>query len=1168
MSTAARKELELLLRTWRAEAAQRSSARTGRANPEAEQLSILLDSVAYQVGRALVDGLRSPRDLLRLPSEFYRIARRWRAARRTHAPKLVLKRDDAACQQDGLHVRPRPLTAEMELSREVPDDLRMVRIALVADRFTTECIAPDSRVVSLRPDGWLEQIESFVPHLLFVESAWQGLEGEWQGRVSGADAVLRDLVDECRRRGIPAVFWNKEDPLHFEGFIRTAALFDIVCTTDFDSIARYKRELGHERVHLLPFFLQPKLHNPVRSSGERQRASFFAGAWYGNLSQRCMDFCDLADALALAGEFHIYDRNAGAESVARRYPQRYQDCQRGAIEYARTADLYRSYTIGLTINTVKASPTMFARRALELMGSGTSVYSNYCQAMARMFGDLAVVSDDGEYVLKQAYEELRNPHAPEYRIRRMKALRKVLREHTWQERLQWLVRLTHGKSMEMPNQAVVVLAHVVGQRQADALGAMLAVQKIEVICRVWAAADVLLPEGVRRLTDAELQGCLSAVAGALHVAVWNLEDSYGEDYLSDLVLSLRFGVADAVSKACRSDDQASCSSEYTLMVRIPVERSLFPASIWSGSVKSLLEMRREGSIEAEECLCIDGSSYRRHGAAARDKNESDGDQLDEGLSIAVIREISDALPPSPAYPSDCTSGAALAKLFPQAILPFGVSMVPRRHRLEIVSKLGADSSVAVSSRPFSLASSSGQRGVQTYCLDAPGHAGMDFHLRSTDGAGRVVTSTALPPNTNRRLPKHAAKTGLLQVEIRGSGVTHVDALWHSERPAEAPMLCGGGRLLLVTNGYPGEGGLYRNAFIHGRVLRYRALGIKVDVVWLSMTERPRTYEHEGVTVIVCSHSALKAGLARTRYDAIAAHFLDSDMWDAIAEAAKEVRTVVWLHGAEIQSWERRLCNFTTAEERAAARMASERRAGFWRELLKRIPENLHLVFVSKQFALETQQDLGVSIPDGQWSVIHNPIDTHLFSYHPKSPDQRFRIVSVRPHDYRIYANDVVAAAIRTLAGEPFFDQLHFTLVGDGALLKENFKGLEAYSNVVIERRFLTRQELASLYRSSGIMLIPTRGDTHGVSRDEAMASGVVPVTTDAGAVTEFVDALSAMIVPVDDGAALAAGVKALVHDEVRFLTMSQAAAMRVRHQSDARLIVRQELSVLALKERN
>src|SRR3546814_9441269 len=103
--------------------------------------------------------------------------------------------------------------------------------------------------------------------MLFLESAWNGNNGAWRLHMTKEkrpSAELRALVEWCRAEGIPTVFWNKEDPPNYDVFIETAKLFDQVFTVDADRIPVYHQDLGHDRVALLPFAAQPRLHNPVR----------------------------------------------------------------------------------------------------------------------------------------------------------------------------------------------------------------------------------------------------------------------------------------------------------------------------------------------------------------------------------------------------------------------------------------------------------------------------------------------------------------------------------------------------------------------------------------------------------------------------------------------------------------------------------------------------------------------------------------------------------------------------------------------------------------------------------------------------------------------------------------------------------------------------------------
>ncbi|WKB35557.1 hypothetical protein QS257_18955 [Terrilactibacillus sp. S3-3] len=57
-------------------------------------------------------------------------------------------------------------------------------------------------------------------------------------------------------------------------------------------------------------------------------------------------------------------------------------------------------------------------------------------------------------------------------------------------------------------------------------------------------------------------------------------------------------------------------------------------------------------------------------------------------------------------------------------------------------------------------------------------------------------------------------------------------------------------VLLLTNMYPKEGQLYRNAFIHQRILEYRKRGLSVTVFVLQHGPAPaHSYKFEGVDVI-------------------------------------------------------------------------------------------------------------------------------------------------------------------------------------------------------------------------------------------------------------------------------------------------------------------------------
>jgi glycosyltransferase involved in cell wall biosynthesis/spore maturation protein CgeB len=1147
------------------------------------ELARLQASVSFRLGKALVQSLRSPRALVRLPLELLAIVRRRPPAVAQEAPAPDGTPEPPALVFQPLPEEPipdlPPLASELvplPAPPEAPASLAQLRVAAVLDPFSAASFAPDCRLLELCATDWPSQLREFRPHLLLVESAWLGRDEGWKGLVDRSSDTLRSLVASCRQAGIPTAFWNKEDPLHFEAFLEAARLFDVVFSTDADSLPRYRAELGHQRVHLLPFALQPRTHHPVQET-ERRPAAFFAGAWYGHMDQRSADFRRVADAVSLALPLDIYDRNLGSGDSARRFPEPYGEWVRGSVPYAQTPALYRSYLAGLNLNTIKDSPSMFARRVFELIGCNTSVYGNFARGLRMLLGELTIASDDPEQLLRAAWDEAVAPDAPQHRVRRLLALRKVLEQHTWADRLRTIAARTLGLQLQASEPEIVMLARADDAATLESVLRAHAAQRgrhCRLAVQVPPALLASLPEGVEPLAGERLQRAPSEVFPGAWLAPVHARDHYGPDYLRDLALGWRYTDGDVLGKAAfhRLQDPSpvlvSAEAEYRRVPRLALRRALFPADRWTDSLSALLAGIDAGELAGDDLVSLDALSYAE-GAASRGLPEFEQVQLDPGLDLDALAGLAERRPAiqSAAAPgADAVSGRALSRLFNCGVVPAGVSASPLRGRLEICSLLPAEREDAIFSMPVQREAFE-RNGQVTVALDARNDPGLAFYLDALDAGGRVLARTALRPQVTASLVPPEATAGYrLAASVRGRLLRHVDGLWFGRSRAAPLLLPGDGRLLLVANGYPEVGNLYRNAFLHRRVLEYRRRGVGVDVVVVSSSQPGvRSYEFEGVPVLCCGPDALRATLASSTHAAIAVHFLDEGIWSSVAEAAATKRTVVWVHGAEIQPWTRRTFNHRSDDERAVAIADSDRRVAFWRGLLADPPEGLRLAFVSRSFAEDCWHDLGLRLPEDRWCVIHNPVDTGLFEYHEKPDDQRFNILSIRPHGYRIYGNDLVAATIRELSGHALFPSMQFRLIGDGVLFDENFAGLEVFPNVRIERRFLRQSEVAALHRQHGIFLVPTRGDSQGVSRDEAMASGLVPVTNDVGAVSEFADAGCAVLAPADDVRAMAEGLLSVVSDAARFRTMSRAAADRVRRQSGIAGIVDEELDVLGLE---
>ena len=208
------------------------------------------------------------------------------------------------------------------------------------------------------------------------------------------------------------------------------------------------------------------------------------------------------------------------------------------------------------------------------------------------------------------------------------------------------------------------------------------------------------------------------------------------------------------------------------------------------------------------------------------------------------------------------------------------------------------------------------------------------------------------------------------------------------------------------------------------------------------------------------------------------------------------------------------------------------------------------------------EDLGFRLPKNQYRIIHNPINTQLFSYQEKPPEQRKKILSIRPYVSRTYANDLSVKAIQLLAQKPWFSELQFRLIGDGPLFEETLAPLRQYANVRIDKGYLKQSEIAELHKDYGVFLCPSRMDTQGVSRDEAMASGLVPITNRVGAIPEFVDDECGFLAAPESFIELSDAIETLFLNSRTFQEKSLRARQRVVMQSDTLQISQAELNLI------
>lgn len=333
------------------------------------------------------------------------------------------------------------------------------RILGIMDEFTAGCFEQDINLIQARPDNWYALAEKYNPELIFIESAWKGNFGSWQYRVAeyknkpGNEVAY--LCDYAKKKGIPTLFWNKEDPVHHDKFMGTAKLVDHIFTTDINMTDSYRSNTGNDNVYALPFAAQPALHKPASLTGRKQLICF-AGSWYGGRHAAREEAMQWLLQAAKPYGLEIYDRNYGTDIFP--FPEKYQNCIKGSLPYKELCSEYNRYRVFLNVNSVIDSPTMFSRRVFELMASGTPIVSTYSAGIENLFDSDAVWLVNTKEEAEEAIRTLMTDDS-EWRRRSLAGIREVFKKHTYAHRLNQIFEQIGSKTKIITEPNIILTAN-------------------------------------------------------------------------------------------------------------------------------------------------------------------------------------------------------------------------------------------------------------------------------------------------------------------------------------------------------------------------------------------------------------------------------------------------------------------------------------------------------------------------------------------------------------------------------------------------------------------------------------------------------------------------------------------------------------------------------------
>lgn len=373
-----------------------------------------------------------------------------------------------------------------------------------------------------------------------------------------------------------------------------------------------------------------------------------------------------------------------------------------------------------------------------------------------------------------------------------------------------------------------------------------------------------------------------------------------------------------------------------------------------------------------------------------------------------------------------------------------------------------------------------------------------------------------------------------------------------------------GNILLVTPGYPSVGNKYMCGFVHTRVLEYLKLNMKVDVCVVGNFTNVISYEYENVKVIKLPYYLFRELLTIKQYDKIFIHFFN-ELHANVLDKVNLINTKVYLysHGAETLYWDWPIIS------------------GEYFKLPPAIDEELRDLFLKKDMVIKKYNHLNnvkwffvtpwtkkrseelLNIKYNNYDIIPCNINTKLFKYVKKDPELRKKIFVLRKFDNpNTYSLDIVVRVILELSRRDIFDDLEFNIYGDGSLFDLLTGPIKNFSNVNLNRTFLTHEEIKKVHDQNGIALFPTRYDSQAISVCEAASSGLVVVSTINPGIIQEIDPKYNTLCHQENYKEYADVIERLYNNPDEFLSLSKNMSEDIKNIYGYNQTIKKELDIL------
>ena len=515
------------------------------------------NTLSFRLGNTLINSTKSIDNFLALPSDLYKLAILAREKKLGNVlPNVQKAKITNFAKTDGRFKKQYGL-----------------KFISILDEISHTSFDSEFKLFQLNKASFEKQIQGSTSLAFFIESCWKGNYGAWEYAFTSPNFQhqnaqnLLKAIDVAKSRNLPIVFWNKEDPMHYEKFLPISSKCDVIFTTDSNKVKDYQRDVPHAKVDTLLFAANINICNPANRFRYEAENICFAGSYYGVGHDDRKKQMDALLPTIIKYKGAIYDRMSQLNNDRYAYPVKYRRFIRPAVPFKEIVDIYKQFKIFLNVNTITDSPTMMSRRVYELLACGTPVISTPSLAIEEQFKGIVQVAKDAKEanaiakrLLENEWEWLRISHL---------GYREVMLKHTYEHRAMQIAnvlgqnikqedplvsiviasnrphfidRIVKNVSRQVyPNIEVIIIAQNYNDQELLKLE-----QKLKDSSKVFRATHVIKNDSEDTLGKRLNQGI--ALSQGEYVAKFDDDDFYFPNYLQDMLIPFKFGDYGIVGK--------------------------------------------------------------------------------------------------------------------------------------------------------------------------------------------------------------------------------------------------------------------------------------------------------------------------------------------------------------------------------------------------------------------------------------------------------------------------------------------------------------------------------------------------------------------------------------------------------------------------------------------